>query len=107
VNAGEVRIEYCPTSIMIADFFTKPLQGLTFRTFRNFIMNVSDPGSNRDQDPRSVLEPEKHTVPHTTVSPSNDWIPVVSRKHKRVKFARSSTTQNPQPISKQNTNNRA
>jgi hypothetical protein len=31
VKSKEIRIEYFPTGIMIADYFTKPLQGLIFR----------------------------------------------------------------------------
>jgi hypothetical protein len=42
VKNGEVIIEYCPTGDMIADFFTKPLQGSLFRKFRNLIMGVSE-----------------------------------------------------------------
>ena len=34
----EVRIEYLPTHLMLADFFTKPLQGETFRIVRAYIM---------------------------------------------------------------------
>jgi hypothetical protein len=31
VKAKEIRIEYCPTGIMVADYFvTKPLQGVIF-----------------------------------------------------------------------------
>jgi hypothetical protein len=30
VQSKEIHIEYCPTGIMIADFFTKPLQGLRY-----------------------------------------------------------------------------
>ena len=37
---GEVRIEYCPTTEMLADFFTKPLQGAAFIAFRNFLLNI-------------------------------------------------------------------
>ena len=50
----EVQVEYCPTKEMIADFFTKPLQGSNFKKFRDFIMNV-DPALTGAQDPRSVL----------------------------------------------------
>jgi hypothetical protein len=39
VESNEVSIQYCPTGEMIADFFTKPLQGVDFQKFRNFIMN--------------------------------------------------------------------
>jgi hypothetical protein len=27
VNSGEIKVEYLPTHIMLADYFTKPLQG--------------------------------------------------------------------------------
>jgi hypothetical protein len=50
----EVRVEYCPTKAMIADFFTKPLQGAQFCGFRDFIMNVSDHVTH-SQNHRSVL----------------------------------------------------
>ena len=33
-----IEIKYCPTEIMIADFFTKPLQGNLFRKFRDVIL---------------------------------------------------------------------
>jgi hypothetical protein len=54
---GEVKVEYCPTGDMLADFFTKPLQGSTFRKFRNEIMNITgDPSNTTIQDHRSVLD---------------------------------------------------
>jgi hypothetical protein len=42
VKSKEIRIEYCPTGIMIADYFTKPLQGLLFRRLRAMIMGNTD-----------------------------------------------------------------
>lgn len=39
IQAGELSIEYCPTNKMVADFFTKPLQGQKFLDFRQLIMN--------------------------------------------------------------------
>ena len=38
VKSGDITIEYCPTEIMLADSFTKPLQGFVFHRFRDFIM---------------------------------------------------------------------
>jgi hypothetical protein len=38
VEKGEVKIEYCPTGIMVADYFTKPLQGALFKKLRDVIM---------------------------------------------------------------------
>ena len=36
VKHGEIHIEYCPTGEMVADFFTKPLQGSLFRKLQGF-----------------------------------------------------------------------
>ena len=45
---------------MIADYFTKPLQGTLFRKFRDFIMNVDPlPTMTRVEERRSVLEHER------------------------------------------------
>ena len=38
IDKGEFEITYCNTEDMIADFFTKPLQGNIFRKFRDMIM---------------------------------------------------------------------
>jgi len=38
VDNKEVKVEYLPTHIMLADYFTKPLQGSRFRMLRKFIM---------------------------------------------------------------------
>jgi hypothetical protein len=36
-----MTIEYCPTAQMLADFFTKPLQGSLFRKFRDAVMGYT------------------------------------------------------------------
>jgi hypothetical protein len=55
VKSGEVKIKYCPTNDMVADFFTKPVQGSLFQKLRNVIMNI-DPETASCWDHRSVLE---------------------------------------------------
>ena len=35
-------MEYCPTGDIIADLFTKPLQGSLFTKFFNAILNIKD-----------------------------------------------------------------
>jgi hypothetical protein len=40
VKSKEVCLKHCPTENMIADFFTKPLQGAKFTTFQSFILNL-------------------------------------------------------------------
>ena len=47
VAKGEVEIIYCPTEQMLADYFTKPLQGSLFNKFRRVIMGY---------DPISILK---------------------------------------------------
>jgi hypothetical protein len=41
VGRNEVKIEYCSTDEMIADYMTKPLVGGKFKLFRDLIMNLS------------------------------------------------------------------
>jgi hypothetical protein len=38
VNMKEISLQWCPTKEMIADFWTKPLQGSHFRKLRDYIM---------------------------------------------------------------------
>ena len=40
IDQGEITLEYCPTDRMIADFFTKPLQGSSFRRLRDVVMGA-------------------------------------------------------------------
>ncbi len=76
VARGEVSIAYCPTQEMLADFFTKPLQGSLFKTFRNQIMNYN-PVTDSDQDYRSVLE-----VAESEPRTDGGWT-TIKRKFKR------------------------
>ena len=38
VKKKEIQVKYCPTEMMVADYFTKPLQGKLFHTIRDIIM---------------------------------------------------------------------
>ena len=40
ISKGEVRVNWCPMKDMVADFLTKPLQGASFKRFRDLIMGV-------------------------------------------------------------------
>ncbi|CAJ1936841.1 unnamed protein product [Cylindrotheca closterium] len=42
VEKGNVKIKYCPTDDMIADFMTKPLQGEKFCKFRDLILGPQE-----------------------------------------------------------------
>ena len=51
IDKGEVSVDYCPTYLMLADFFTKPLQGRMFQLFRNVIMGYLPVSSIVEQIP--------------------------------------------------------
>ena len=42
VEKGEISIKYCPTNLMLADYYTKALQGKLFNIYRNVIMGYDD-----------------------------------------------------------------
>jgi hypothetical protein len=41
IAKGELKVQWCPTTAMIADYMTKPLQGKLFRRFRDLIMGLA------------------------------------------------------------------
>jgi hypothetical protein len=57
IKSKEMSVVHCPTGEMVADYFTKPLQGAIYLKFRDLIMNVSkiDPSTDSCKDQRSVL----------------------------------------------------
>ena len=70
VNKGELSFKWCPTSDMIGDYATKPMQGALFCKFRDQIMGVvpvQDPGPGK-------ADPE-----------NKKWMVVKSRKSKTAK----------------------
>ena len=77
VSSGEITLEHCPTEEMLADHFTKPLQGNLFRKFRDKIMNIpeetdmNDMGWNGMTDKKTVSEKihgvSKQSSPHEWV----------------------------------------
>jgi hypothetical protein len=41
IKREKIDLQYCPTESMVADFFTKPLQGKLFKYLRNMIMGLT------------------------------------------------------------------
>ena len=66
VDKDEVTVKYCPTHLMLADFFTKPLTGKLFHRFRDVIMGYKDIDSLDDtsftikERVRNVIEKENN-----------------------------------------------
>jgi len=36
-----IEVKYCPTGLMLADFFTKPTQGSLFKKFRDVVLGYA------------------------------------------------------------------
>ena len=56
---GRVKVVWCPTGDMTADFYTKPLQGAMFRHFQDKIMGVviqPDQGPGKKTDRKKSLD---------------------------------------------------
>jgi hypothetical protein len=59
IKNGDISIEYCDTNNMLADYFTKPLQGKIFLKLRNDIMNL-DLNDKYHSNHRSVLRNDEN-----------------------------------------------
>ena len=42
VKDNELKILYCPTKEMIAEFYTKPLQGILFKEHINSLLGINE-----------------------------------------------------------------
>ena len=85
IQRGEIAVEYCPTQEMIADYFTKPLQGAQFLKLRNFIMNV-DSSVDYSANHRSVLGinlEDDITDDITKGNVAEDWKHVTSKRQRK------------------------
>jgi hypothetical protein len=51
-----IEVEYCPTEKMVADFFTKPLQGNLFRKFRDVVLGYKHITSLYDMTEQTLAQ---------------------------------------------------
>ena len=98
IKRGNVRVEYCPTDLMVGDFHTKPLQGSAFRCYRAIILNLPydaalDPMTDSQECVGTSSKPSVRTSVLTNVmnvlgdfsKPLNQdspWITVSKNKNK-------------------------
>ena len=81
IRRGTTKVAHCPTEEMVADFFTKPLQGSLFRKFFKMIMgcalqdylDIDDEEESLDHEPR-VAEEEAQECVESTV-PTESCLP--------------------------------
>ena len=74
IKNKELSVEFCPTEQMIADFFTKPLQGRLFYQLRDLIMNIA-PHDKHHSSHRSVLKDVPSSVAEADATATKDTSP--------------------------------
>ena len=81
-----MKIEYCPTKEMVADFFSKPLQGSQFIKLRDQIMNINPSCQDyTSKDCRSVLNLVATDEDQTeSIVNNSEWTVVESKQIKRL-----------------------
>ena len=69
IQNKELKVFCCPTNDMVADLFTKPLQGHKFKKFRKIIVNVPDPEeiSQKKKLNKQACESNDATIGHRSV----------------------------------------
>ena len=73
VKSENIDIVHCPTEEMLADFFTKPLQGQLFEKFKRVLMGHAHIDTLK-QSPTTALVKER------VGSEEENWIPVEGRR---------------------------
>ena len=91
---GEINLIHCPTALMIADYFTKPLQGALFTKFRDPIMGITyfstldEPTPDvlrsvlKNPDPKNLKNPDPKmtsTPSPATIHDADDALPITNQ----------------------------
>ena len=65
IQNGEFKVTYCPTELIVVDFFTKTLQGSLFKQLSAVIMGEIDLHTflnSKPSSPKERVDNVKHTV---------------------------------------------
>ena len=91
LQSENIEVQYCPTERMIADFFTKPLQGNLFKRFRDIVLGYKHISSIHEEPATdgcdSIQERVKKTDGLKTVKENGSVTPPGSVKEKNVSWA--------------------
>ena len=68
IDRDRVRVSDCPTGDMLADYFSKPLQGSLFRKFRDLILNVGPMDGLTDRPEKQECVGANNEDSNTTTS---------------------------------------
>ena len=105
VDKGEVAIHYCPTAEMLADFFTKPLQGHLFHKFRDVIMGWKHISSLNPPNESALKERVESSMNSSIVSAVSSPIKEDNKKGTKVRFLIPPRSCDPQKLVNSNVTN--
>jgi hypothetical protein len=74
LKLNDIEVAYCPTELMVADFFTKPLQGRLFKKLRRIIMGM-DPISSLNLDDLSLSKERVGSAKSLAEDPDSEMDP--------------------------------
>ena len=81
----KIKIEHCRTEKMIADYFTKPLQGSLFKKMRGIIMGITDyPTEERVGDQNNDQITVRQPIDDVNSKDYAKVLPAAQGKHTRV-----------------------
>ena len=93
VDKGEIVVEYCPTYQMLADYFTKSLQGRMFNIYREILMGWKHISTLKNITSSCMKEHVENTVKNDTIS-KNDQSHVI---HKDIRMKTNTCTNDTNP----------
>ena len=80
IDKGTLTLKYCPTELMLADFFTKPLQGSLFKLFRDVILGLRPMSDAKHKEPSKQLG-------DSTSTPSKERVVLNNNVKTKISFA--------------------
>ena len=80
IDKGTITLKHCPTELMLADFFTKPLQGSLFKLFRDVILGLRLMSDTKHKEPSKQLG-------NSTSTPSKERVALNNNMKTKISFA--------------------
>ena len=80
VKQAKLNIKRCPTDPMVADYFTKPLQGKQFPRLRRVIMGYDHMSTVTDDVPTPGIPPVKERVGENVIVNKSDPVNLTDEK---------------------------
>ena len=87
LNRERITVTHCPTEQMIADYFTKPLQGNLFTTLRDTIMGIIPYPTKERVENKMCLGNERKKIKHSTIGKGGSQ--VRQRRYCKQRYAES------------------